>query len=319
MVTRPPRGGAIRSADPQQFVARRPARRGAAPSAPPTPSSSWHGDPPGAGRRCSPRPGAVIGGRKSRPPDPHLAGAPRTSHESHAPHRNRSSGHSFNLPEGRLSKSATKAPIGPERRRRIVDIPRFFSRPIPPRDVFVADLDTPPPRTIPGASPAPPRARPPPPARRSGPTDRARGRRSKNPTAPESQYGRRTQWGPGSRPHQGNPSAKKAAGVGRDGGTAEGPDRDRVTRLTGAVPANRRSPEPACAMRARRDAVRPASRRASPGDITKTTPPEAGLRRTARWTPGASQRPPTHGASRGGGCPADGPEWRRSPTRGVSQ
>ena len=109
--------------------------------------------------------------------------------------------------------------------------------------------------------------------------------------------------------------------------------------VTGAVPANRRSPEPACAMRARRDAVRPASRRASParhdpfaldprdptwrnaspGDITKTTPPEAGLRRTARWTPGASQRPPTHGASRGGGCPADGPEWRRSPTRGVSQ
>ena len=318
MVTRPPRGGAIRSADPQQFVARRPARRGAAVQS-----------PAGCGRRG---PGAAA-------PDPHLAGASRTSHESHAPHRNRSSGHSFNLPEGRLSKSATKAPIGPERRRRIVDIPRFFSRPIPPRDVFVADLDTPPPRTIPGASPAPPRARPPPPARRSGPTDRARGRRSKNPTAPESQYGRRTQWGPGSRPHQGNPSAKKAAGVGRDGGTAEGPDRDRVTRLTGAVPANRRSPEPACAMRARRDAVRPASRRASParhdpsaldprdptwrnaspGDITKTTPPEAGLRRTARWTPGASQRPPTHGASRGGGCPADGPEWRRSPTRGVSQ
>ena len=163
-----------------------------------------------------------------------------------------------------MSKSAAKAPIEPERRRRIVDIPRFFSRPIPPRDVFVADLDTPPPRTIPGASPAPPRARPSPPARRSGPTDRARGRRSKNPTAPESQYGRRTQWGPGSRPHQGNPSAKKAAGVGRDGGTAEGPDRDRVTRLTGAVPANRRSPEPACAMRARRDMIRLRSIRAIP-------------------------------------------------------
>ena len=132
---------------------------------------------------------------------------------------------------------------------------------------------------------------------------------------------------------------EKAAGVGRDGGTAEGPDRDRVTRLTGAIPANRRSPEPACAMRARRDAVRPASRRASParhdpsaldtrerashnaspGDITRTTPPGAGLRRTARRTPGASHRPPpTHGASRGGGCPTDGPE-RRPPTRGVSQ
>ena len=34
VVTRPPRGGAIRSADPQQFVARRPARRGAAAQSP---------------------------------------------------------------------------------------------------------------------------------------------------------------------------------------------------------------------------------------------------------------------------------------------
>ena len=171
-----------------------------------------HGDPPAAGRRHPLRRppavrgtatrqarggGAVPGRVRSsgaggwRPPVPRLAGAPRTSHESHAPHRNRGPGHSFNLPEGRLSESAAKAPIEPERRRRIVDIPRFFSRPIPVRGAFVADLDTPPPRTVPGASPAPPRARPSPPARRSGPTDRARGRRSKNPTAPESQYGRR--------------------------------------------------------------------------------------------------------------------------------
>ena len=217
-------------------------------------------------RSAQPSSGAGCGRRGPgvAAPDPRLAGASRTSHESHAPHRGRSSGRSFNLPEGRLSKSATKAPIGPERRRRIVDIPRFFSRPIPVRGAFATDSDTPPPRTVPGASPAPPRARPSPPARRYGPTDRARGRRSKNPTAPESQYGRRTQWGPGSRPHQGNPSAKKAAGVGRDGGTAEGPDRDRVTRLTGAVPANRRSPEPACAMRARRDMIRLRSIRAIP-------------------------------------------------------
>ena len=55
----------------------------------------------------------------------------------------------------RLSKSATKAPIEPERTRRNVDIPRFCSPPIPPRGAFVADLDTPPPRVTPGAPPAP--------------------------------------------------------------------------------------------------------------------------------------------------------------------
>ena len=35
-----------------------------------------------------------------------------------------------------LSKSVAKAPITPERARRIVDIPRFFSRPIPARGAF---------------------------------------------------------------------------------------------------------------------------------------------------------------------------------------
>ena len=59
----------------------------------------------------------------------------------------------------RLSKSATKAPIEPERTRRNVDIPRFCSPPIPPRGAFVADLDTPPPRTATGTPPAPPRRR----------------------------------------------------------------------------------------------------------------------------------------------------------------
>ena len=55
----------------------------------------------------------------------------------------------------RLSKSATKAPIEPEHTRRNVDIPRFSSRPIPPRGAFVADLDTPPPRVTTGAPLAP--------------------------------------------------------------------------------------------------------------------------------------------------------------------
>ena len=56
-----------------------------------------------------------------------------------------------------LSKSATKTPIPLKHRKRIVDIPRFHPRPIPVRGVFVADLDTPPPRTAPGAPCAPPR------------------------------------------------------------------------------------------------------------------------------------------------------------------
>ena len=68
-------------------------------------------------------------------------------------------GCSFNLPEGRLSKSVAKTRIGPERRKRIVDIPGFYSRPIPARDAFATDLDTSTPRTVPGAPPAPPRAR----------------------------------------------------------------------------------------------------------------------------------------------------------------
>ena len=70
-----------------------------------------------------------------------------------------------------LSKSATKARIEPERAKRIVDIPRFRSRPIPPRGAFVADLDTTPPRTAPGVPPAPPCARPSLSPRRLGPTD----------------------------------------------------------------------------------------------------------------------------------------------------
>ena len=57
-----------------------------------------------------------------------------------------------------MSKSATKARIEPGCTKRIVDIPRFFSRPTSPWSAFVADLDKPPPQTVPGAPPAPPRA-----------------------------------------------------------------------------------------------------------------------------------------------------------------
>ena len=69
----------------------------------------------------------------------------------------------------RLSKSVAKARIEPGPARRIVDIPRFFSPPIPSRGAFAADLDTPRPRNAPGAPPAPSRARPPASPRRSGP------------------------------------------------------------------------------------------------------------------------------------------------------
>ena len=50
-----------------------------------------------------------------------------------------------------LSKSVAKARIEPGRRERIVDILRFFSRPIRSRGAFATDLDTPPLRTVPGA------------------------------------------------------------------------------------------------------------------------------------------------------------------------
>ena len=43
--------------------------------------------------------------------------------------------------ERSLSKSVAKVPIAPERRRRNVDIPRFFSQPIPARGAFATDLD----------------------------------------------------------------------------------------------------------------------------------------------------------------------------------
>ena len=44
-------------------------------------------------------------------------------------------------PGGWLSKSVAKARIAPERWKRIVDIPRFFSPSIPARDAFATDLD----------------------------------------------------------------------------------------------------------------------------------------------------------------------------------
>ena len=70
------------------------------------------------------------------------------------------------------SKSATKTPAPLKHRKIIVDIPRFFSPPIPSRGAFAADSDAPRPRNAPGAPPAPSRARPPASPRRSGPADR---------------------------------------------------------------------------------------------------------------------------------------------------
>ena len=71
----------------------------------------------------------------------------------------------------KLSRSVAKAPIAPECTERIVDIPRFCSTPIPPRDAFATDLDTPPSRSVPGAPPVSSQARPPPSPRRSWPMD----------------------------------------------------------------------------------------------------------------------------------------------------
>ena len=56
-----------------------------------------------------------------------------------------------------LSKSVAKARIGPGRARRKVDIPRFFSWPIPSRGAFATDLDTLPPRIVSKAPPTPSR------------------------------------------------------------------------------------------------------------------------------------------------------------------
>ena len=60
----------------------------------------------------------------------------------------------------RLSESVAKTRVAPKRARRNVDIPRFFSRPIPARSAFATDLDTSPSQTVPGAPPAPLRVSP---------------------------------------------------------------------------------------------------------------------------------------------------------------
>ena len=54
-----------------------------------------------------------------------------------------------------MSESVAKARISPGSRRRIVDIPRLPSRPVPARDAFATDSDTLPPDPVPGAPPAP--------------------------------------------------------------------------------------------------------------------------------------------------------------------
>ena len=104
-------------------------------------------------RRCSRGAGAVERGARpvhDRPP----RRCPRR-HRRHGPRRGGRPPSPRDPRRRQLSKSATKAPIGPERTRRNVDIPRFSSPPIPTRGAFVADLDTTPPRPTPQAPPAP--------------------------------------------------------------------------------------------------------------------------------------------------------------------
>ena len=86
--------------------------------------------------------GVVRGGRRRGPRAPFARRGAR-------PGRSPAHRHPRPVCGGGLSKSATKAPIEPERARRNVDIPHFSSRPIPARSAFVADLDTHPPRTRP--------------------------------------------------------------------------------------------------------------------------------------------------------------------------
>ena len=81
---------------------------------------------PAGGRRRHPLPstGRCSGGRAgSRPAVPGAGGAPGTGWG------------------GVLSRSVAKARIAPKLRKRNVDIPRFFSRPIPARSAFATDLD----------------------------------------------------------------------------------------------------------------------------------------------------------------------------------
>ena len=117
-------------------------------------------------------------------------------------------------------------------------------------------------------------------------------------------------------------------------------NRSRLRNGVGRYEPDRRGPDPgrpgpACAMRAQRDAVHLTSRRASParhnppeldsreptwrnaspGDITKTTPPGAGDSRTARRVPGRTRLP--RGGARGGRR-ADGQHDRTRPRTAVS-
>ena len=127
----------------------------------------------------------------------------------------------------KLSKSVAKAPIAPECTERIVDIPRFCSTPIPPRDAFATDLDTPPSRSVPGAPPVSSHARPPPSPRRSWPMDYRSRRERRNISS--SSHG---------------PFSPGAVPRGRGGSSGQGRRRDRrVTReIVGWVPRSPLNP-----------------------------------------------------------------------------
>ena len=135
---------------------------------------------------------------------------------------------------------------------------------------------------------------------------------------------RQARAGPGLRKSR---SAQRDPGPGADAGpTGEGRARDGARRVPGRSEPMRAGPGrpgPACAMRAQRDAVRLTSRRASParhnppeldsreptwrnaspGDITKTTPPGGGGLADGAPGPGPHPAPPRRGA-RGTAQPA---------------
>ena len=115
-------------------------------------ASAW----PGCGRAPWDRSGRRVSSRTALPRARRGRRSGHRGRRGDRPARRPARGHPPRpVRASRLSKSATKAPTEPERRKRIVDIPRFHPRSIPTRGAFVADLDTPPPWVATGVPPAP--------------------------------------------------------------------------------------------------------------------------------------------------------------------
>ena len=222
-----------------------------------------------------------------------------------------------------LSKSVAKARIPSKCRKRIVDIPRFYSRPIPARGAFATDLDTPPPRTVPGAPPAPVGLL----AHRF-----TRVRYALFPLLrPSTLHCTRRRGAAGSEgAQQTRRGAADDSGAPSRGPRGRRPGAPRCHHVKGLI---RDGAGPACVMRAQRNAIHPASRRAgsarhdppaldpreptwrnaSPGDITESTPPGRGRAQdpTRRRSRPRGFHPPGPAISGAGGR---GLPWARTPT-----